>query len=145
LDFEAELERVVSLALFIPVVLALAESVSIQSVSLSLQVLQGQQLTWLALVKKLRWEFLTGLLLGGASSLVVGLVAMVWLGGAAFVFCVFGGIAAGVTGAAVIGLALPNLLRLLRRDPQVAAGPIVLVLADVFTLLVYFNLARQLL
>ena len=35
--FEAELQKVVALALFIPVVLALAESVSIQSVSLALQ------------------------------------------------------------------------------------------------------------
>src|SRR5919201_1229636 len=35
--YEAELTRVVALALFIPVVLALAESVSIQSVSLALQ------------------------------------------------------------------------------------------------------------
>ena len=42
-------------------------------------------------------------------------------------------------------VAMPYLLRLLRRDPQVAAGPIALAAADMLTLLLYFNLARWLL
>jgi magnesium transporter len=39
---------------------------------------------------------------------------------------------------------VPYTLHLLRRDPQLAAGPIALACADVFTLLAYFNLARSL-
>jgi magnesium transporter len=34
---------------------------------------------------------------------------------------------------------------LLQRDPQVAAGPIALAVADMITLLLYFNVARWLL
>jgi magnesium transporter len=143
--FEAELQRVVALALFIPVVLALAESVSIQSVSLALQVLHGKPATWPAIFDKVRWEMLTGLLLGTACGLVVGGVALVWLREVRLVFCVLGGIAGGVAGAAVVGIAVPNVLRRLKRDPQVAAGPIALALADMLTLLIYFNLARLLL
>jgi len=143
--FEAEFQKAMALALFIPVVLALAESVSIQSVSLALQVLHARPSTWLALLQKLRWELLTGLLLGGASGLLVGFVALVWLGHVQVVFCLLGGIAAGVAGAAVVGIAMPNLLYLLRRDPQVAAGPIALAVSDVLTLLLYLNLARWLL
>jgi magnesium transporter len=56
-----------------------------------------------------------------------------------------GGIAGGVTCAAAVGLAMPYLLRLLRRDPQVAAGPIALAATDLLTLTVYFSLARRLL
>jgi magnesium transporter len=143
--YQEELSRVVALALFIPVVLALAESVSIQSVSLALQTLHGQQPTWSGMVRKLRWELWTGLLLGAASGLIVGLVALAWLGRARVALCLLGGIAGGVTGAACLGLAMPHLLRLLRRDPQVAAGPIALAAADMVTLLLYFNLARWLL
>jgi magnesium transporter len=143
--FEAELQQVVALALFIPVVLSLAESVSIQSVSLALQVLHGQTVTWKSLLQKLRWELLVGLSLGGASALVVGLVALIWLRQLKVVLCLIGGIAGGVASAAVVGLALPNLLRLLHRDPRVAAGPIALTVADIVTLLLYFNLARWLL
>lgn len=71
--------------------------------------------------------------------------ALVWQGQAQVALCLPGAIGGGVTGAAVIGLALPNLLRLLRRNPQLASGPIALVAADVLTLLIYFNLARALL
>jgi magnesium transporter len=46
--------------------------------------------------------------------------------------------------AAALGLAVPTALRLLQRDPQVAAGPLGLAASDVVTLLVYFNLARWL-
>jgi magnesium transporter len=143
--YEEELQKVVALAMFIPVVLALAESVSTQSVSLALETLHGQRPTWAALVSKARSEFLTGLLLGIASALVVAGAAFIWLRRMEVVFALLGGITAGVTGAAVFGLLLPYLLRLLRRDPQVAAGPIALALADLITLLIYLNLARWLL
>jgi magnesium transporter len=143
--YRQELETVVALALFIPVVLALAESVSIQSVSLTLQTLRGEQASWSALGRKLRSEALTGLALGAAAGIIVAAVALVWIGGVGVALCLLGGIAGGLTGAAVVGLTLPILLRLLRLDPQVAAGPIALAAADVVTLLIYFNLARGLL
>ena len=56
--------------------------------------------------------------------------------------CLLGGIAGGVTTAAMLGVAMPNLLRMFRRNPQVAAGPIALACADMVSLLVYFSLAR---
>jgi magnesium transporter len=143
--FEGELQRTMALALFIPVVLALAESVSIQSVSLALRVLHGHSPTWTSILSKLRSEALIGLLLGAASALLVGIVAAVWLGQVKVVLCTFGGIAGGVAGAAVIGMTIPNLLHRLKLDPQVAAGPIALAAADMLTLLIYFNLARWLL
>jgi magnesium transporter len=143
--YQEELSRVVALALFVPVVLALAESVSIQSVSLALQVLHGEPPSWLALLRKLSMEVQTGLFLGSASGLAVGLVALGWLGQPRVALCLLGGIAGGVACAAVVGLTLPILLRLLQRNPQVAAGPIALALADMVTLLLYFNLARWLL
>jgi magnesium transporter len=143
--YEAELQRVVALALFIPVVLTLAESVAIQSVSLALQTLHRRQPNWAAMLSNARRELATGLLLGGACGLAVGVVALLWLRQPGVTLCLVGGIAGGVAGAAVLGLAMPYLLRLLRRDPQIAAGPIALAAADMVTLLLYFNLARWLL
>ena len=143
--FEAELQKVVALAMFIPVVLALAESVSIQSVSLALQVLHGQNASIGSLIKKLRSEFATGLFLGLASGVTVGIVALIWLRQVRVAICLLGGVVGGVTFAAVVGMAIPNLLRLFRRDPGVAAGPIALAAADMVTLLIYFTLARWLL
>lgn len=142
--FEHELQRVVELALFIPVVLALSESVSIQSVTLALQVLSGQQTSWRGLLQKLRIELFTGVLLGASAGALVALVAVLWLGKGVLALCILASIAAGVASSAVLGLAMPIVLRLLRREPQVAAGPIALAAADMVTLLVYFNLARWL-
>lgn len=143
--FEAELQKAVALALFIPVVLALAESVSIQSVSLALQVLRGKHPTLPMILRKLRSEALTGLFLGAASGIAVGVVALLWLGQVRVTICVLGGIAGSVTCAAVIGALMPNLIRYFNREPQVAAGPVALAMTDMVTLLIYFTLARWLL
>jgi magnesium transporter len=143
--FEEELNRVVALAFFIPVVLTLAESVSSQSLCLALQLLHGQRPSWKGLSSRLGGELVTGLLLGLASGAIVGIVALAWLRQMPVALCLFGGIVGGVTGAAVMGLALPFLLRLLRLEPRVAAGPVALAAADVVTILLYLNLARWLL
>jgi magnesium transporter len=140
--FEAELQRVVALALFVPVVLGLAESVSIQSVSLTLQVLHGHTPSLRMLWRRLRREVLTGALLGIVSASLVALVSIVWLHNYHVALCLLVGIGGGMTAAAVIGVAMPNLLRIFRRNPQVAAGPIALATADMLTLIVYFSLAR---
>jgi len=142
--FQAELERVVALALFIPVVLALAESVSIQSVSLALQVMHGRPPSARNLIAKLRNELATGVMLGAACSILVALVGLVWIRQWRVAACLLLGISGGVVCAALIGVAIPNLLRLARRDPRVAAGPVSLAVADLLTLLGYFTLARLL-
>jgi magnesium transporter len=143
--FEHELERLVTLALFIPVVLALAESVSIQSLTLTLQMLHGRPLSWRVIAQRLRHESIVGMLLGGVSGLVVGIVALLWLHQPVLAACILGGIGAGVSCAAILGAAVPNLLRRMKLDPRVAAGPIALASADLITLSCYFLMARWLL
>jgi magnesium transporter len=143
--YKDELNRVVALAFFIPVVLNLAESVSSQSVSLALQVLHGQPPSWKMIPGRLADELATGLMLGLAAGAAVGLVGLIWLGQARVALCLLGGICGGVAGAAMMGTALPFVLRLLRLEPRVAAGPIALAGADVITILLYLNLARWLL
>ncbi len=141
-------EDVATLALvtpFIALVTGMAEGVAIQSVSLALQTLHGRRPTWGVLAQKAGRELLVGLLLGAVCGLIVGVVAFVWKGSAMAGLSLFIGIAGGVAGSAAIGIALPFLLRLVRRDPQVASGPLALAAADMVTLLLYFNLGRWLL
>ena len=95
--------------------------------------------------RSIQAELGTGLLLGSACAVVVAVVASIWPGDRRVALCLLGGIAAGVTCAAVVGVTMPNVLRLLHREPQVAAGPIALALTDMLTLLAYFSLARWLL
>jgi magnesium transporter len=140
--YREQLQRAVALALFLPVVLGLAESVGIQSVGLALQALHGRAPTWRWLLRRSAGELLTGACLGAAAGLIVAAAAAGWLGQWPVALCLLVGVGGGVACAAVLGWSLPNLLRLLRLDPRVAAGPVALTAADVVTLLLYLNLAR---
>ena len=83
--------------------------------------------------------------IGAIGGLIVGVVSWLWKGSAWAGLSLCIGITGGVAASAAIGLSLPFLLRLARRDPQVASGPIALAAADMVTLLLYFNLGRWLL
>ncbi len=141
--YESLLDAVVVLALFIPVVLALAESVSIQSLTLTLQSLHGGSgaPSGRSLSKELATAALLGLGCGGA----VGAVAGVWHHSAILAATITIAIALSMMTASALGVVLPSVLRAMRRDPNIAAGPLVLALADLATLLFYFNLAGLLL
>ena len=143
--FEGVLKNVVALAFFIPLVLNLAESVSSQSVSLALQLLHGPPPTWRSMLTRLYRETATGVMLGLAAGSVVALAAQAWLGRPGVALALLGGVAGGVTGSAVLGMTLPIVLRLLRLDPRVAAGPVALAGADIITILLYLSLAQWLL
>ena len=76
--FEELLNVAVVLALFIPVVLALAESVSIQSVTLTLQNLQSGRIHWGQFGRALFQEALTALMLGSGCGALVAVITWVW-------------------------------------------------------------------
>ena len=140
--YEALLDAVVVLALFIPVVLALAESVSIQSVTLTLQSLRGPRRSLIPEARPLWKEFATAILLGdrlrqprrprrrrlAGQRCILGLTILT-------------AITLSMVTACVLGVVLPAILYAVRRDPSIAAGPIVLAIADLCTLVFYFNLA----
>ena len=115
-----------------PVVLGLAESVSIQSVSLTLQIFTATRHARTA-GSKLKREFFTGAMLGLASAVLSRwwrFLAAQFARGVVF----WRALPAALTTAAMVGMAMPNLLRMFRRNPQVAAGPIALASADMMTL-----------
>ncbi len=139
--YESFLDSVIVLALFIPVVLALAESVSIQSMAITLQGLHAVQIDWKLLLRSLRAEFFTAILLGAACGASVGLVARVWKHHTDVAFAIGISICLSVLTACLLGVLLPTAIRAFGGNPRIAAGPVVLALADIATLLFYFNLS----
>lgn len=142
--FEHELSKLVALALFIPVVLALAESVAIQSVTIALQGLHRPRLSWKRIWYAMRMELFTGIMLSLGCGLLVATIVLSWQHHVILTLIVMGGIVGGITCAAVIGWLIPTSLRVLKLEPQVAAGPIALACADMVTIILYFSLARLL-
>jgi magnesium transporter len=101
--------------------------------------------TWQTFGRKVRQELLVGLLLVAACGLLVALIAGAWKGSFVVAASLFLGIVGGVVASAGVGLGMPFVLKLFRRDPQLASGPMALAMSDVVTLLCYFNLGRWLL
>lgn len=143
--FEHLLQEVVVLSLFIPIVLALGESVSMQALTLTLQGLADGPIVWSRLASALWKEFRTAALLGAGCGAVVGLVVFAWRGQTEVAGAIFLAIALSMVFACLLGVAIPAILRTAKADPRIAAGPVVLASADVVTLLLYFGLGARLL
>lgn len=139
--YESFLNHAIVLAFFIPVVLTLAESISIQSMSLTLQSFHGTGFARARFFKALYKEFFTASMLGVGCGALVGCAAWFWKGQAPAALAIAASIALAMLAASLIGVLLPSLLKAFRVDPKVAAGPIVLAAADVATLVFFFNLS----
>ncbi len=143
--YESLLNQFVVLALFLPVVLALAESVSIQAMTLTLQSFHSSGVRLKAFLESLARELVTAGLLGLAAGTFVAVISGLWKGDARAAATVGGSIALAVLSAGILGIALPTLVRAFKDDAKVASGPVVLATADVLTVLFYMNLAGWLL
>jgi magnesium transporter len=139
--FEATLAETIVLAFFITLVLALGESVSIQSMTVAIQNLHFGKPTLAGYLGWLRRESSATLLLGVACGVAVGSIALLWRGDTAAALIIGLSIVASVTAAGVIGMSIPTLLHAIHEDSKIAAGPITLAATDILTLVFYFNIA----
>jgi magnesium transporter len=137
--FEATLAHSLVLAFFLTMVLGLNESVSMQSMSVTIHALRSSQVTWRWLATAFRRELITALLLGAACGLVVGVVVRLWRNDIAAAFVIGGSIALSLITACGFGLGVASLLHRFKLDPKIAAGPITLALADFSALAIYFT------
>jgi magnesium transporter len=137
--FEATLAHSLVLVFFLTMVLGLNESVSMQSMSVTIHALRSAQVTWRWLATAFRRELVTALLLGAACGVVVGLVVWIWRNDGPAAFVIGGSIALSLVTACGFGLGVASLLHRFKLDPKIAAGPITLALADFFALVIYFT------
>jgi magnesium transporter len=144
-QFEPALQHIVVLSLFIPIVLALAESVSMQSATLTLQRLSNDSLKPRQILLALWREARTAVLLGLSCAAVVAIVVFAWRRNAMGALVVGGAIAATMFTACLFGVLLPTLVRAFKVDPRIAAGPLVLSTTDVVTLMFYLWLGTSVL
>ncbi len=143
--FGAVLEHVVIIAMFIPLVLTLAESISMQALTLTLHLTHSGRLTRRQIVGRFRQELPAALLLGVVCAGLVALAALAWSGDWRPPAAIGASVAASMVMSALWGTLIPAALLSVRRDPKLASGPMVLMLTDVTTLTLYLSLAWVLL
>jgi magnesium transporter len=136
--FDQVLKKMVALAFFFPLVLGIAESVSMVAATLGIQQMHHPS-------RSILREFKIAPFLGGAAGLLVGLAAFLWLKnwlvGAVLATAILTGALIGT----LLGLFLPRLVHRWKLDPQIASGPAVLAITDILTLTSYLGLAAWIL
>ena len=139
--FEATLAGSMIIAFFLTMVLGLNESVSMQSMSVTIHALRSVSVSWDWLASAFRRELATAALLGVCCGFVVCVIAWAWRHDLRAAVVIAGSIAVSLITACAFGLAVPSLLHWFKLDPKIAAGPVTLVLADFIALVIYFTSA----
>ncbi|MCH9613767.1 MAG: Magnesium transporter MgtE [Chlamydiia bacterium] len=140
--YEGVLAQFLLLAMFLPLVLSLSESISMQSLTQSMHILRGGQkrsLSSLAISLFREWRVVV--LLGCTSGVIIGAISILWGDGLSPAIVIAVSSICGIFISAVIGSLVPVVVHKRGWDPKVAAGPVVLMFADVMTTLFYLTLA----
>jgi magnesium transporter len=143
--FEASIEAVVALAFFIPMLIDSGGNTGTQSATLIIRSLATGQLSRKEWPKVVWKEVRVGLFLGLTLATVVYLRSFFWRGGPEVGAVVAITMVCLVVWANLIGAVLPMILSKLRLDPAVVSSPFITTAADVFGLIIYFNIARVML
>ena len=143
--YEVTLAKSLVLAFFLTLVLGLGESVSIQSMTVTIQALRSMQPTFRWYARAFRREASTAIMLGTACGTLVGLIAWLLRGDWLPAVAIGTGILLTIFAACFFGLSVPVILHALKLDLKISAGPLTLALTDLFTLLFYFSAAAILL
>ncbi|MFZ1218531.1 MAG: magnesium transporter [Chthoniobacterales bacterium] len=139
--FEATLAHSLVVTFFLTMVLGLNESVSMQSMTLTIQALRANTLTRRWFLHNLRREMATAVLLGLACGIVVGMIVFLWRQNPKGALVIGTSIAVSLVSACLFGFSVPSLLHWLKLDPKIAAGPVTLAVTDFCALAFYFSLA----
>ena len=139
--FEATIASSVVIAFFLTMVLGLNESVSMQTMTVTIQALRSQAVTssWfkVAFLRELRSAVLLGL---GCGALVV-MIVLLWRKELTAALAIGGSIGLSLVTACLFGVSIPSLLHTLKLDPKIAAGPVTLAVTDFVALAFYFGIA----
>ncbi|MBY0528758.1 MAG: magnesium transporter [Rhabdochlamydiaceae bacterium] len=139
--FELVLAKFLLLAMFIPLILTLSESISMQSMTQSLHLVRHPKISWRKVFERVFIEGRMVLLLSSTCGVTVGLVSLLWGGGVMASLTIAVSLLVSISVSASIGASIPLLLHAKQLDPKVASGPVVLMFADVITTLIYLSLA----
>ncbi len=139
--FEATLAQSLVIAFFLTMVLGLNESVSMQSMTLTIQALRAVTPSRRWFIDNLRRECVSAVLLGLGCGLLVGAIVWVWRRDLPAAVVISSSIFVSLFAANLFGFGVPTLLHRLKLDPKIAAGPVTLAVTDFFALSFYFSLA----
>ncbi|KMY65894.1 hypothetical protein AAU61_19905 [Desulfocarbo indianensis] len=139
--FKSTFSDALFLLAFIPVIMAMAGNVGVQSSTIMVRGFAVGQISfgslWRVLFKEVRVAMVIGLVCGG----LVGLVAHLWHGRTALGLVVGLSMTCAISMASVMGTLAPALFKRLKVDPAISSGPVVTTFNDILGILIYFGIS----
>lgn len=139
--FEATLEQVAILAIFIPLIAGMAGNTGTQSLAVAVRGIATGEYGKQGKIKLMIREATTGLITGVVCGTVITLVIYLWKGELFLGFLVGISIMATLIVATLSGSVIPLIMDKLKIDPAVASGPFITTINDIISILIYFGIA----
>ncbi|MEH7223939.1 magnesium transporter [Bacillus sp. JJ1566] len=139
--FEATLDQVAILAVFIPLIAGMAGNTGTQALAVAVRRIaigeDEEENKWLLILR----EAGTGVITGAVCGTVIMFVVYFWKGDFFLGLLVGFSILITLIVATLAGALVPLLMHRLKVDPAVASGPFITTINDIISILIYFGLA----
>lgn len=139
--FEAELDTVVALALFIPLLIGTGGNAGSQAATTVVRALAVGDVRRGDLLRVVGREMLTGLLLGTVLA-AVGFGPAAWVAGVSIAQVLAITVVGVCVLATTVGSSVPILARRVGIDPAIVAAPFISTFVDTLGLIIYFSVAK---
>ena len=144
-SFQHELETVLTLSLFIPLIIGTGGNAGSQTVATIIRAITLDEVRLSNMFQAVRKEVSVGLLLGLAMMGVGFVRAFTWNTGFDIAIVVGITLTAVVLWATIVATIVPILADKFKIDPTVISGPMITTIVDATGLLIYFSLAKVIL
>jgi magnesium transporter len=141
-NYSQILQAIIPLAFFIPMLTGTCGNTGMQSATLIIRGLATGEI----IIKDFLKLFFREIFMGGFLGVILGAFSFLrarFIDSDPFIGIVVGiAVFSSVLAANIIGTVLPLILKKIRIDPAISAGPFISTIVDVTTLLIYFEIAR---
>lgn len=141
--YETQLQSVIVLAVFIPMIMNMGGGVGTQSSTIAVRAIATGEMDLKIISSYVVHEVKVGALLGFLNGAAIAVIASVWKGIPVLGLVIGLATFVTLTVAALIGIMVPICSVYLKIDPAMTAGPFVTTLKDITALLVYFGIASM--
>lgn len=142
-SFSMELNKVLALASFIPVIVGMGGNIATQSSTIIVRGLATGRVNMNHFFKVIGNEFIVGLVLGVSFGILLGVLTFFQYDSPVYLGLVVGLSVFGVmTMAATVGSFVPMVLKRFNIDAAIATGPFITTSVDVLGVALYFSIAK---
>ena len=143
--FEGTIQKIVALAVLMPIVASMGGNAGTQTLTVSVRALATKSLTGSNVWRVVRREAIVGVLNGLAFALVMGIVAWIWFDGASLAAVIGIAMVVNLSVAALAGILIPLGMEKAGADPALASGTFVTTVTDVVGFFAFLGLASMVL